>query len=258
MLQLSFPIEQVQLFIFVLVRVAAILFSIPFLDARAIPMMIKAGLAVAATVMVLPNLNLTAPPLIGTPLAFALGMVGEVAIGLIIGLAAQLVFTGIQLAGQMGGFQMGFAIANVVDPASSLQIPVLAQFLNLFALMVFLGLDIHHHFIRAMADGFVRIPLWGAHFEGDLFRLVMQLVANAFVIAVKVGAPVMVAMLLTSVALGLMARTVPQMQIFIVAMPLKILLGMGFLLLSLPYLSTFMQGAFAALGRTVQGMMGLF
>lgn len=258
MLQLSFPIEQIQLFIFVLVRVGAILFSIPFLDSRSLPVVVKAGLAVAVTALVLPTLDLHAPPVIENPLAFSLGIAGEVAIGLIIGLTTQLLFSGIQLAGQMGGFQMGFAIANVVDPASSLQIPILAQFLNLFALMVFMGLDIHLYFIKAMADGFTLIPLCGASFGGNLCHLMIQLAGNSFVIAVKVGAPVMVAMLLTSVALGLMARTVPQMQIFIVAMPLKILLGMAFMMISLPYIGNFLRGAFTTLGQTIQGLLHMF
>lgn len=258
MLQLSFPIEQIQLFIFVLVRVGAVLFSIPFLDSRSIPVMVKAGLAVAVTVLVLPNLNLPVRPVIDNPLSFALGMAGEVAVGLIIGFTTQLLFAGIQLAGQLGGFQMGFAIANVVDPASSLQIPILAQFLNLFALMVFMGLDIHLYFIKAMADGFALIPLWGANFDGNLYHLMVHVAGNSFVVAVKVGAPVMVAMLLTSVALGLMARTVPQIQIFIVAMPLKILLGLAFMLISLPYIGNFLQGAFTTLGQTIQRLLHLF
>ena len=258
MILFNIPLDQIQLFIFILVRVSAVLFSIPFLDSQTIPVMVKVGLAMATAMLVFPNLNVAVQPLINNPVAFILGLIGEVAIGLIIGFTAQLIFTGIQLAGQMGGFQMGFAIANVVDPASSLQIPVLAQFLNLFALMVFLGLNIHHYYIKAMADSFAMIPLWSVHFNHDLFGFMMQLTANCFVIAVKIGAPVMVAMLLTSVALGLMARTVPQMQIFIVAMPLKILLGLVFMYLSLPYFNNFLQGAFMTLGRTVQGLMHLF
>ena len=258
MLQLSFPLEQIQLFILVLVRVGAIVFSIPFLDSRSIPMVFKAGLAVAVTALVLPNLSLPAQPIIDNPLALVLGMAGEMAVGLIIGFTTQLLFAGIQLAGQLGGFQMGFAIANVVDPASSLQIPVLAQFINLFALMVFMGLNIHLYFIKALADGFTLIPLWGVHFNGDLFHLIMQVAGNAFVIAVQVGAPVMVSMLLTSVALGFTARTVPQMQIFIVAMPLQIMLGLAFLMISLPFISHYLQVAFMALGRTVVELMHVF
>ena len=253
----AFPLEQVLVFLFVLVRVSAILFVIPFFDSRNIPVLLKAGLAAAVTWLLLPRIHIDPPSLASTPVAFILGLASEVAIGLIIGLAVQLIFAGVQLAGQMAGFQMGFAIANVVDPASSLQIPMLAQFLNLFALMIFLSLNIHYYFIQALVDGFELIPIWGARFDTNLLEFMMAIAAKAFIIAVQLGAPVMVALLLTSVALGLIARTVPQMQIFIVAMPLKIILGLFFLGVSLPFCAEFLKDAFTSLGSALQGLLRL-
>ncbi|MFZ1984872.1 MAG: flagellar biosynthetic protein FliR [Desulfatitalea sp.] len=258
MLLLNLPIEQFQLFLFVLVRVGSILFSIPFLEARNVPMTLKAGLAIAMSVMLMPQLKLPPLSIVGDPLTLLLGILGEVAIGLIIGLMVQLLFAGVQLAGQLAGFQMGFAIANVVDPASSLQIPILAQFLNLFALMIFFTINAHFYFIKALVDAFELIPPMGAHLNGQLLELLMKTAADAFVIAIQVGAPVMVALLLTNVALGLMARTVPQMQIFVVAMPLQIVLGLAFLGFSLPYVTAFLCSAFAKMGHTIVAMIGLF
>jgi flagellar biosynthetic protein FliR len=257
MLSLSFPLEQMMLFFFVLVRVAAIVFVVPFFESRNVPVMVKVGLAVTVSWLLLPQINVTPPSLDTSPISFAIGIGAEVAIGLIIGLMVQLLFAGVQLAGQMAGFQMGLAIANVVDPASSLQIPLLSQFLNLFAFMIFLSLNIHYFFIKALVDGFEILPFWSARFDGDIYELIMTTAANAFVIAVQIGAPVMVALLMTSVALGLVARTVPQMQIFIVAMPVKIILGLLFLGFSLPYCMSFLNKAFINLGKTIQGLMQL-
>ena len=257
MLSLSLPLEQMVLFFFIFVRVAAILFAVPFLESRNIPTLIKVALALSVTWILLPRIDLTPPSVGSSPVAFTLGIASEVAIGLIIGIMVRLLFAGVQLAGQMAGFQMGFAIANVVDPASSLQIPMLSQFLNLFAFMIFLSLNIHYYFIKALVDGFEILPFWSAQFDGDLYQLIMATTADAFTIAVQIGAPVMVALLLTSVALGLTARTVPQMQIFIVAMPVKIILGLLFLGFSLPYCMTFLKSAFMTLSRNVQGLMHL-
>jgi flagellar biosynthetic protein FliR len=245
------------LFFFIFVRVAAILFAVPFLESRNIPVLIKVGLAFSVTWILLPRVGLTPPSVESSPVVFALGIASEVAIGLIIGIMVKLLFAGVQLAGQMAGFQMGFAIANVVDPASSLQIPMLSQFLNLFAFMIFLSLNIHYYFIKALVDGFEILPFWSAQFDGDLYQLIMAATANAFTIAVQLAAPVMVALLLTSVALGLTARTVPQMQIFIVAMPVKIILGLLFLGFSLPYCMTFLKSAFSTLSKNIQGLMHL-
>jgi len=255
MLSLSLPLEHITLFLFVLVRVAAILFVVPFFESHSVPMMIKVGLAVSVAWLLLPEVNATPPSINQSPIAFALGIGSEIAIGLIIGLMVKLLFAGIQLAGQMAGFQMGFAIANVVDPASSLQIPMLSQFLNLFAFLIFITFNIHYYFIKALVDGFETIPFWQARFDGNIFELIMATTANAFTVAVQIGAPVMVALLLTSVALGLISRTVPQMQIFIVAMPLKIILGLIFLGFSLPYCVSFLKVAFITLGKSIQGLM---
>ena len=258
MLLLNLPIEQIQLFLFVLVRVGAILFSIPFLEARNVPMFVKASLAMAVSIMLMPHLNLPAVSVIGNPLQLALGILGEVMVGLIIGLAVQLFFAGVQLAGQLAGFQMGFAIANVVDPASSLQIPILSQFLNLFALMIFFTVDGHFYFIKALVDSFGLIPPFGVSLSSGVLDFIVMMGANIFLTAVKIGAPVMVALLLTQTALALTARTVPQMQIFVVAMPLQITLGLLFLGISLPFCMVFLEKAFKKLGFDIIGLIGLF
>ena len=109
----------------------------------------------------------------------------------------------------------------------------------------------HHWFFRALAESFALIPPLGYHFNGSLFAPIMALTANIFVVAVKVAAPVMSVLLLSSVALGLLARTVPQMNIFIVAMPLKILLGLFFLGLELPFLASFLGDIFSVLGKEI-------
>ncbi len=258
MLLLSLPLDQVILFFFVLVRVGAILFTIPFLESRNVPLLVKVGLAFSVAWLLMPQLDVTPPPIDSAPLNFVIGMVSELAIGLTIGMAVQLLFMGVQLAGNVAGYQMGLAIANVVDPTSSSQIPMLSQFLNLFTVVMFISLNVHFFFIQAMMDAFELIPLWGAHISADLFELIMTLTAKAFLVAVKIGAPVIVALLVSSMALGLIARTVPQMQIFIVAMPLKIVLGLAFFGLSLPFCAAFLQNAFVTLGDTIRGIVRMF
>jgi flagellar biosynthetic protein FliR len=252
---LNLPLEQIYVFLFVLVRVAAMLFSIPFLDSRYVPAMLKAGLAVAVSVLIVPRLGAGVLPQNINGLQLAAGIAGEIALGLIIGLTVQLLFAGVQLAGQMAGFQMGLAIANVIDPASDMQIPILAQFLNLFAMLLFLALNVHHHFIRVMVEGFEVIPLLAVRFNGNLMPLMVGLVRETFIVAVKVGAPVMSALLLASAALGLVARNVPQMQIFVVAMPLKIIMGLLFFGFSLPFCANFLTSAFGTLAQTLRGII---
>ena len=247
----NFSIDQLQMFFLVFLRVGAIMFTVPVFDSRSIPAIFKAGLAVAVSLVLFPVLNpLELPPARGV-IPFALGVVGEIAMGVTIGLSVKLIFAGIQLAGQMAGFQMGFAIVNVMDPVTSDQVSIIAQLKNLMAMLMFITINAHHWFLRAIVDSFRLVPPFGFQLSNSLADHIIRLGCNMFIIAVKVGAPVMAALLLTSAALGLIARTVPQMQIFIVAMPLKIIVGLMFLAFSLPVISWFLRHVFDGLGNDI-------
>lgn len=243
--------EYLQVCFLIFLRVSAILISIPIFDSRNIPVMFKAGLSIAVTIVLFPVLKLSNAPFLMPPIPFAIGVLGEIILGLIIGLSVRLIFAGIQLAGQLAGFQMGLAIANVMDPISSMQASVVAQFYNLAGMLCFLAINAHHWFIKAIAESFRLVPPFGFQFTNSLMDQIMRLSGNMFVIAIKVGAPLIAALLITSVALGLIVRTVPQMNIFIVAMPLKIFIGMVFLVFSLPYLAEFFRAIFSGLGNDI-------
>ncbi len=104
----------------------------------------------------------------------------------------------------------------------------MAQFNNLFALLVFISINAHYWFIKALTKSFEMVPPLNVHFGGSLLEQLVRMSGNMFVIGIQVGAPVIAALLITSVAFGLIARTVPQMNVFIVAMPLKIGVGLLF------------------------------
>ena len=256
MISLNISLAQLQLFFLVFLRVAAILMSIPIFESSSIPLFFRLALAFGASMILLPVLNLNPPAPSTHVLAFGITAAGEVLLGLTIGFAVRLIFGGIQLAGQLSGYQMGLAIANVIDPADSDQIPILAQFNNLVALLVFLAINAHHWFVKALAQSYRLVPPLGVHIGDSLLEQLVRLAGNMFVIAIQVGAPVIAALLLASVAFGLIARTVPQMNVFIVAMPLKIGVGLLFLGFSLPYLAAFLQKIFGNLGQTIMLLLG--
>ena len=148
----------------------------------------------------------------GVPALF-LSLLGEVAIGVIIGLAVQMVFCGGADGRQLVGFQMSFAIANVVDPAGGNQVPLLSQLYNILAMLIFLATNAHHLLLRTLTESFQLIPPLNFTYRQALAEQVMVLAGNMFVVAIKLGAPIIIVLLLTSVAMGLMARTVPQMHV---------------------------------------------
>ncbi len=259
MLALRIPFDQLMLFFMVLMRVVAIFAAMPVFSSRNLPNMVKAGLALAIALAVFPALDLGPTDGLGNWGLLTVGVLGEFLLGACIGLLVRLLFAGIQMAGQIAGYQMGLAIANIMDPATSLQIPILAQAYNLLAMLIFLTIDAHHWFFRSLVDSFSLLPLFDFRLSASIISHLFDTAGAMFVIAVKIGAPVIVVLILTSVAFGLLARTVPQMNIFIVAMPLKIVVGLVFVIFSLPYLRLFLIDLFGDFGaslNTVIRMMG--
>ncbi|MDX2502637.1 MAG: flagellar biosynthetic protein FliR [Deltaproteobacteria bacterium] len=255
MLSLNISLPQLQLFFLVFLRVGAVLMSIPVFDSKSIPLFFKIALAFTTSMALFPLLELEPLALITNFFAMGVSVAGEILLGLVIGFSAKLIFAGIQLAGQLAGYQMGMALANVMDPSSSQQVPLLAQFNNLFALLIFITINAHYWFIRALAHSFQLVPPLNVNFSGSLMEHLIKMSGNMFVIGIQIGAPVIAALLITSVAFGLIARTVPQMNVFIVAMPLKIAVGLLFLGFSLPYFSAFLEKIFNGLGQNIFFML---
>ena len=151
---------------------------------------------------------------------------------------------------------MGLAIVNVMDPQRQ-QIPVLSQFNQLVAMLIFVAINAHHWLLRAMVESFRRIPPFQMQYGDSLFQYMLMLAGNMFIIALKVSAPVVVALILTSVAMGLIARTVPQMHIFIVAIPLKVMIGLVFMGLTLPFFVHYLMQLMHGMGEDVWQLINL-
>ncbi len=254
MLSLNISLPQLQLFFLIFLRVGAILMSIPVFDSKSIPLFFKIALAFATSIILFPMLRVDPVPMATSVFSIAVGAAGEILLGLIIGFSVKLIFAGIQLAGQLAGYQMGLALANVIDPSTSEQVPLLAQFNNLFGLLIFISINAHYLFIRALTHSFEMVPPFNVNFSSALMEHLIKMSGNMFVIGIQVGAPVIAALLITSVAFGLIARTVPQMNVFIVAMPLKIGVGLLFLGFGLPYFSVFLENVFGDLGQHIMLM----
>lgn len=255
MISLNISLPQLQLFFLVFLRVGAIIMSIPVFDSKSVPLFFKVALAFTTSIVLFPMLNLEPLPVLTNFFVMGISVAGEILLGLVIGFSVKLIFAGIQLAGQLAGYQMGMALANVMDPSASQQVPLLAQFTNLIGLLIFIAINAHHWFIKALTHSFQMVPPLNVSFNGSLTEHLIKMSGNMFVIGIQVGAPVIAVLLITSVAFGLIARTVPQMNVFIVAMPLKIGIGLLFLGLSLPYFSAFLQKIFGGLGQNIIFML---
>jgi len=211
------------------------------LSSRQIPVQVKILLIfLLAGIIVHISPVRTAVPIQSSGVFWA-AMAVEILVGYTLGFVAYVLYAGIQLAGQLMDMQMGFGIVNVIDPQSGTQVPLIGNFQYLLALMVFLGLNGHHLLFRALHDSYRFIPILGANFGGQFMGFMTEMGLYIFVIGLKLAAPVVASLFITDLALGFIARTVPQMNVFVVGLPLKIGAGLMMVMATMPVLVWFTQ-----------------
>jgi flagellar biosynthetic protein FliR len=259
---MGFPIlqqEQILLFTLIFLRIGAMLIMIPVLGERTVPARVKVGLTLLVSLLVFQSVQTVMPNIPADSGFFSMvaAMAGEILIGIIIGFTAKIIFSGIQFAGEMIGMQMGFSIVNVIDPLSSTQVSIFSEFQYLIAALVYLSVDGHHLFILAIVDSYRMVSPFGFHFSGSLMQSIFMFSGVLFTTAVKVSAPVMAILLFTNVALAIVARTVPQINVFIVGFPLQIAAGLLAVGLTVPIFVQLVQRAIAGIGTEVYGLLRL-
>ncbi len=228
---------QFHTFFWALLRVSVIAFMLPFFGARGLPTLWKIGFAMVLTIAMLPSIPKTTLP--QTPGGFVIVVASEVLIGFCLVLGVKFILASVQLAGQFMGFQMGFNMASIMDPQSGGQSSVMSQFLYLVTVLVFFSVNGHHAFIRALAYSFKVIPPEGFTGSSALFLSLTRVSAEMFVIALKISAPILIALFLVNLGLGIVARTVPQVNILMVGFPINIGLGLILLGITMNSLSPF-------------------
>jgi len=249
--------EQAEIFILTFLRVSAMIITIPILGDISVPVRVKGGLALLITFLIFPFVQTDAWRLSSDILSLILRMAGEILIGTMVGFAGRLIFDGIQLAGQLIGFQMGFSIVNVIDPVNNEQVSIISQFQYLIAMLIFLVMNGHHIFLYAIAESFRILPPLGFHFSGELMQLVLVFVRNMLEVAIKTGAPIIAVLLFMSVGMGLVARTVPQINIFIVGFPLQIAVGLIGIGVTLPIFLRVVETNFSNLEGEIISLLRL-
>jgi flagellar biosynthetic protein FliR len=250
---------QVQQFFFIFLRVGVILFFVPIFSNRFIPIQVKVALSLIISLSLfsfLAHQNYN-PFGFDEPVTLILAIIREIMVGIIIGFTARLIFAAIQLGGQMMGFQMGFGMVNIIDPVWQTQVSIMSQWTTMIAILIFLTINAHHLFIRALIKSFEVIPIAGVHFSPTLTENLVYLSSNMFAIALKIAAPMIATILFTHVVLGIIAKTVPQMNVFIIGFPIKIAVGLFIFILTLPFIVSFISGLFRGLGADIWRVLSL-
>lgn len=213
----------------VIVRVSAFFVTLPLFSHRTIPATHRIAFAVVLSWMMYYTMDVEPFEVNGD---YILLIIKEAIVGLFIGLLAYIIMAAIQIAGGFIDFQMGFAIANVIDPQTGAQSPLLGQFLNTLALLLLLAVNGHHLLLDGIFYSYQFIPMdmhLTAFGQENYMEFIMKTFAGVFAVAFQMSIPIVATLFLVDIALGITARTVPQLNIFVVGFPIKI--GVSFLVL---------------------------
>ena len=233
----------------VMFRTGAVMMSVPVFGHASIPRRLRVWFVMLIAYLIIPVSFVIETDLPRTLVGLAVVILTEIAIGFLLGFAVMTVFAAVQFAGHIIGLQMGLAVANIVDPMGAGQISIIGEYYYLFSLVIFLLINGHHIVINAIVRSFEMIPLGGAVFGEPVQAMVIDFAFGVFVFGIKLAAPVLITLFITNAVLGIVARTVPQMNVFIVGFPLAIGVGLALIGISFPAFYMLINKMFNGLER---------
>ena len=238
------------IFVLVMARLSGMMVSAPFFSTIQAPMQTKAILVFLVAFIMYPMVVSSAGSnilsgVIDLPILIIL-MIKEVAIGALIGFCANLIFIGVQMAGHLLAMQMGLAISDVLDPVTQQNVPILGQFYLFIAIITFLFINGHIWLFSSIYNSYKVVPInYDFIFTGPLVEKVVSFTSQLFNIAFEMIVPIYAVLIIIAMILGLMSKAMPQMNVFMVALPVKIMIGLAlmsmFVMQTSNYLATIME-----------------
>lgn len=248
---------QFPLFLVIFLRVAGILAAVPAIGARAVPLQVRIGLVLGLSALLIPIVaDRVRLPDFSLPSILSLGFT-EFLVGAAMGLCIRFVFVAFEIAGETISLQMGLSIINVIDPMAGTSVPLLSRFMGLLASLIFFAIDGHHMVLEALVQSFQLVPPLDVHLSGAVGEAVLKKALGMFVLALTVASPVMTALFVTTLAMGMLGRTIPQLNVMVNTVPVSIGVGLLALGLSMPLFGSLVQSGFQEIGPTLHDLLRL-
>lgn len=241
-----------EVFILVFVRMSGLFLMSPIFGRQNIPAYLKIGFSLMLSYMVYSSMFLNVQIEILSFYAFGILAFKEILIGFVVGFITTLIFASVWTAGQFIDTQIGFGMVNVLDPQNRMQVPLMGNFKNILALLVFFVINGHHTLIKLIFYSYNIIPLGEGMISQETSLMVARVFTNSFVLAIKIAIPIVAIAFLSEMAFGILVRTVPQMNIFIIGIPLKIFVGLIAILIFIPVYIGFLNGVFDGMFNDVE------
>ncbi len=254
--EISLPL--IQGFLICLARVAAVFAGIPIFSGNQVPPQIRFGIAVLFAMLTYPIIKDYLPQESLTPLALVVVIGADILLGLTVGFLAQLIFMAAEFAGSVIGYNMGFAAANVFDPINQQQIALISRFQSIFTILLFLSLNVHHLFLQALVASFEMLPPGTLNLHKGAIPMLVEVTNHSLILSVRLVAPVLVLLILSTMVLGIMSRIFPQLNVFMLSYPLNI--GFAFVVMgaTLGIMAGILENEFASLSERFLRLFSLF
>ncbi|MBH0229287.1 flagellar type III secretion system protein FliR [Halobacillus yeomjeoni] len=244
-------------FLLIMTRILAFFATLPIFSYRNVPTKHKVGFSFFLALL----MYYTVPiPDVFIDGEYFLLLFKEAAVGIAVGLLAYIVLAAIQIAGGFIDFQMGFAIANVIDPQTGAQSPLIGQFLYIITLLFILAVNGHHLIIDGVfySYEFIALDKFLPWQDESWILYIIQSFNQMFIIAFLMAVPIVGCLFLVDIALGIVARTVPQLNVFVVGLPLKIFVALAVLVIAMTFYIMLIKNLFETMLTTMRGLMQLF
>ena len=238
---MNITVESIESFLLILVRLSAFIFTAPIFSNSQIPRKVKACFSVFIS-MIIYNTVAVELPAYSDVISFAILVMQEAIVGLILGFIISACMYIVNYAGRLIDMEMGLSMANMMDPSTRIQASITGAFYTQMVLLLLLITNMHYYILRAIVDSFKHVPLGGVVFHAGLYEIMQSFLVDFFVIGFRIVLPVFAAMLIVNVVLGVLARIAPQMNMVVVGMQLKIFVGLVILYIivsTLPMVSDF-------------------
>lgn len=238
-LLLSDPYTYLDTYLLVFVRVLGMMLIVPVFSNKSVPYMAKVAFAIFLSMVIISAIPVQASVSSTDVVNFGLAVIIEFVTGYTMGFGAYMVFAVLSLAGQFIDMQIGFSMVNVFDPMSQIQLTITGNLYYYILMMIAIITHAHHYFIRALLYSFKVIPLGGMVISPALNTAIIGYMENFFILALRIGAPIFFVMLITNVVLGVLARAVPSLNMFVIGFPIKIIFGLVTIFIMLTSFATF-------------------
>ena len=227
-------------FLLLFFRFAGLFIAVPIFNHQNIPINVKASMAFFFTIVFYASM----PPLhisIDVP-TIVVAILGELLLGLSVGVVLQLAYNVISFAGGQISFMMGFSMASAIDPQSGVSMPIISQFLSLMGLMILLSLNLHHWMLLFIDHSLKTVPLGGFIMSKDLFHYIIHATSNMFLVGLIIAFPVIALSWLADVIFGMLMKTMPQFNLLVIGFPIKIMVAFVVLIATLTAIMLILKG----------------